>query len=119
MPARKPEECDALFEKYLNEGNLDALVDIYEPEATLLPAPGQVATGHAAIRETLGQLISLGAKLKLTVTQTVVAGDIAVTYNDWSGQAGEMQLKGRAMEITRRQPDGTWRFVIDDPNARS
>ena len=42
MPAQTPEECDALFERYVNEGNLDALVDLYEPEATLVPAPGQV-----------------------------------------------------------------------------
>ena len=43
MPAQKPEECDNLFEKYVNEGNLDALVDLYEPNATLVPAPGQAA----------------------------------------------------------------------------
>jgi len=27
-------------------------------------------------------------------------------------------MQHKAMEIVRRQPDGTWRFVIDDPYAR-
>lgn len=119
MPTTKPEECDELFEKYVNEGNLDALVDLYEPEATLVSAPGQLATGHEAIRGALGPLIQMGAKVKLNVTQTVIAGDIAVTYNEWSGKAGEVEMSGKALEICHRQPDGTWKFAIDDPYARS
>jgi hypothetical protein len=31
MPAKTPQEVDALFEKQVNEGNLEALVDLYEP----------------------------------------------------------------------------------------
>jgi hypothetical protein len=29
-----------------------------------------------------------------------------------------MKFAGKAMEICHRQPDGTWRFAIDDPYAR-
>jgi len=118
MPAQTPEAVDALFEKYLNEGNIDALVDLYEPGATLVAAPGQIASGHEAIRTTLGAFIAMKADLKLTVTQTIVAGDIAVLYNDWGGTAAGSEVSGKAMEICRKQPDGTWRFVIDDPYAR-
>lgn len=56
MPAKTPEECDALFEKYVNAGDLDSLVDLYEPGATLVSAPGQMAVGRDAIREALGGL---------------------------------------------------------------
>jgi len=118
MPARTPEEVDALFEKYLNEGNLNALVELYEPGATLIGSPGQPASGQEAIRNVLAAFIAAKANLKLNVTQTIVAGDIAVTYNDWGGTAAGAELSGKAMEICRRQPDGTWRFVVDDPYAR-
>jgi uncharacterized protein (TIGR02246 family) len=122
MPAKKPEECDALFEKYVNEGDLDSLVALYEPDATLVN-PGQLATGTDAIRAALKPLIDAGMKVKLNVTQTIVAGDIAVTYNEWAGVSPlpggeELKFAGRAMEICHRQPDGTWRFAIDDPYAR-
>jgi ketosteroid isomerase-like protein len=29
----------------------------------------------------------------------------------------EVTMKGQSMEVVRRQPDGTWRFIIDNPNA--
>jgi ketosteroid isomerase-like protein len=28
-------------------------------------------------------------------------------------------LSGRAIEVARRQPDGTWLYVVDDPNTFS
>jgi len=123
MPAQTPEDCDGLFEKYVNEGNLEALVDLYEPEATLIPAPGQVAVGTEAICSALKPFLDAGAKVKLNVTHTFMAGSIAATYNDWSGVAKgpsgeEMKFAGKAIEICHRQPDGTWRFAIDDPYAR-
>ena len=123
MPAQKPEEVDALFEKYVNEGNLDALVDVYEPEATLCIPPGQVAVGTEAIRAAMKQMFDVGFQVKCNVTQTFTAGDIAACYNDWTGTAkgpggDEMSFSGKAIEICHRQPDGTWRFAIDDPYAR-
>ncbi len=78
MPAKTPEECDELFERYVNEGDIDSLVDLYEPDATLL-APGGEAKGHEAIRSQLGALIAARGNLKLKVTKTVICVDIAVT----------------------------------------
>jgi uncharacterized protein (TIGR02246 family) len=123
MHAKKPEECDALFEKYVNEGNLEGLVGLYEPEGTLCIPPGQVATGTEAIRAALKPMFDAGFRVKCHVTQTFTAGDIAATYNDWTGTAKgpggeEMKFDGKAIEICHRQPDGTWKFAIDDPYAR-
>jgi uncharacterized protein (TIGR02246 family) len=123
MPVQTPEECDALFEKFVNESNLDALVDLYEPEATLCIPPGQVAVGTEAIRVALKPMFDAGFQVKCNVTQTFTAGDIAACYNDWTGTAkgpngDEMSFNGKAIEICHRQLDGTWRFAIDDPYAR-
>ena len=123
VPAQTPEECDALFEKYVNEGNLEALVDLYEPQATLVPAPGQTAIGTEAIRAALKPFLDAGLQIKLNVTHTFVSGDVAACYNDWTGTAkgpngDEMPFSGKAIEICHRQPDGSWKFAIDDPYAR-
>ena len=123
MPALKPEEVDALFEKHVNESNLDALVDLYEPDATLCIPPGQVAVGIEAIRAAMKQMFDVGFQVKCNVTQTFTSGDIAATYNDWTGTAkgpggDEMSFSGKAIEICHRQRDGTWKFAIDDPYAR-
>ena len=50
----------------------------------------------------------------------ITAGDdLAVLYNDWTITASGLSLSGKAIEVVRRQPDGTWKFVIDDPFGRS
>ena len=46
--------------------------------------------------------------------RTVVeAGDIALVHNYWN-MAGQ---EGHAVEVSRKQPDGTWLYVIDQPFA--
>lgn len=46
------------------------------------------------------------------------AGDIALVSGAWTltGLDGEpVRMSGRTTDVTRRQPDGTWRWVIDVP----
>lgn len=124
MPARTPEDCDRLFAERLNAGDLDGLVALYEPRATFVPQEGEPATGVEAIRHSLLPFLAMKPKLKMNVTKVVSAGgDVAVLYNDWSMSAtgpdgGPINLTGKALEIVRRQSDGTWLLVVDDPFAR-
>jgi uncharacterized protein (TIGR02246 family) len=123
MPARTPEECDALFARYVNAGDVDAVVALYEPGASLVQQDRGTASGHGAIREALAGFAEMQPTLRMNVKQVVRAGeDLAVLYNDWTmsakGPDGPQELAGKAIEIVRRQPDGTWRFAVDDPWAR-
>lgn len=125
MHPRTPEECDALFAQHVNAGDLDALVALYEPAATLVAAPGQTAVGHAAIRDALAGLIAAGVRITMHVIRVARAGDdLAVLYNDWSARGtgpdgAPVESTGKAFEVVRRQADGTWRFAIDDAYGRS
>lgn len=47
-------------------------------------------------------------------------GDLALVYGDWHLEATTPEgqpvtLAGRSVEVHRRQPDGTWRMIIDEP----
>jgi uncharacterized protein (TIGR02246 family) len=126
MPAQTPEQCDALFGTYINSRDLENLVALYEPQASLGNEDGTAAHGSAAIRETMQGIFAAFPELKITmnVMRVVRAGDdLAVLYNDWSaiGTAADgspFAMEHKAMEIVRRQSDGTWRFAVDDPYAR-
>jgi uncharacterized protein (TIGR02246 family) len=120
MPAHKPEELDQLFAQAFNSGDVDALVALYEPEASFNPEPGQVVTGTQAIREALGNFLAMNPKLTLETKNLNQTNDIALTSANWhltaTGPDGNpVDMRGQSVELSRRQPDGTWRFVIDNP----
>ena len=123
-PAQTPEECDELFAIYMNAGEPDQLITLYEPSASLVREDGTVATGTVAIRAALNASIAALSLITMNVTRTVRVGDdLAILYNDWSLHArgpkgAAVESSGRAIEVVRRQPDGRWLFAADDPFAR-
>jgi uncharacterized protein (TIGR02246 family) len=123
--ARAPEDTDRLFGERMNAGDVDGLVALYEPGATLVRQDGTPATGHAAIRAELAGILGVKPHVTMNVTKVLRGGgNVAVLYNDWHATGTDrngkrLTLSGRASEVVRRQPDGTWRFVIDDPDART
>jgi uncharacterized protein (TIGR02246 family) len=122
MPARKPEDLDKLFGEALNAGNLDAMVALYEQGASIATEPGKFVSGTAAVREALKGFVALKPKIALNVRRVISSGDIALVHADWSltgtGPDGKpVKMEGRSAEVVRRQRDGTWLFIIDNPNA--
>jgi uncharacterized protein (TIGR02246 family) len=120
MAARTPEDVDRLFVQALNAGKIEDLVALYEPQATLMPSPGKLVTGNAAIREALAQFVA--GKPKMTLQPRLVAqtGDLAVIGSKWepsmTGPDGKpAQMNGESLEVVRRQSDGRWLFAIDLP----
>ncbi len=120
MPARTPEELSRLFAKALSAHDLEALMALFEPEATLIPQPGQVVTGTEAIREALSGFLALKPKFESEFKKAFQVGEIALLFSDWTLSATDpdgnaIEMAGRTTDVARRQPDGSWRFVIDDP----
>jgi uncharacterized protein (TIGR02246 family) len=118
MPAQRPEQLDELFAEALNSGDLDALANLYEHDASLSPQAGQVVTGTEAIREALSAFIGMRPTIMLTTKTLARTGDIALTSAKWeltgTGPDGNpIKMGGQSAEVSRRQPDGTWLFVID------
>jgi uncharacterized protein (TIGR02246 family) len=123
--ARTPEDTDRLFGERMNAGDLDGLVALYEGGATLIRTDGTPATGHDAIRAELRGILAANPKIVMHVKTVRRGGDnLAVLYNDWDGTAthedGRIEaLRGCAVEVIRRQPDGRWLFAVDDPDGRA
>jgi uncharacterized protein (TIGR02246 family) len=104
----------------INTGNLDALMPLYESEAAFATQPGSLAHGLSGIREALAGFISMKGTLDLEVTRVLEVGDLALVTGTWSfegtGPDGEaVRLVADNADVLRRQADGTWRFVIDNP----
>ena len=120
MPARTPEDLDRLFAGAMNAGNVDALMELYEPQASLMPAPGKVVAGIEAIREALAGFIAGKPKMSLSPRVVSRTADLALLTSKWAltmtGPDGKStQMAGQSIEVVRRGSDGNWRFAIDLP----
>jgi len=120
MPAHAPEEVAQLWAESLTAGNLEALVELYEPDATLVAQPGEVVTGVEVIREVLSALLAMEPTFNLEVRKVLQTGELALSFADWTlsgtGPEGEaIEMAAQTSDVLRRQADGTWCFVIDNP----
>ena len=121
MPARNPQDCDLLLADAINAGDVEAAVALYEPDAGFLAEPGKAVTGTEAVREVMSGFMSLKPTITLEVDKVVPSGgDLALTCSKWSlsgtdADGNPVNISGRGTEVVRRQPDGTWLFVIDNP----
>jgi ketosteroid isomerase-like protein len=108
-PAANPEDLGTFFLERANAGDVEGLVALYEPDAVLAFPPGQVTTGHEEIRRVYTELLASRPRFSSAGQQPVIRnGDLALTSTRLPGG-------GATAEVARRQPDGTWRWVIDQP----
>ncbi|MDQ3839781.1 MAG: nuclear transport factor 2 family protein [Thermoproteota archaeon] len=104
----------------INTGNLDSLMTLYEADACFASQPGQLAKNPESVRQSLRRFIDLKGKLDLKVKRVLQASDLALVTSEWSfsgtGPEGNpVNMAAKSADVLRRQADGTWRFVIDNP----
>ena len=119
LPATAAEVPQAFADR-LGAGDVDGALALYEPEATFAPQPGARVSGRDEILAALHQFAALRPTLQGDVEKVLEAGDVALVTNRWkltgTGPAGgAVEMAGISADVTRRQPDGTWRILIDDP----
>jgi uncharacterized protein (TIGR02246 family) len=122
MSATTPEQAQQLFVQNFNAGNIEGLISLYEPSAILVPFPGEPVSGQAAIREALNGFLALKGQMHLTIERSFRADDIALLFSTWvlngTDPAGNaIELTGQTSDVVRRQADGSWLFVIDNPQG--
>ncbi len=121
MPASNPEQMHQLFSEAFNAGNLDALLELYEPGAGFSPEPGVLLEGTEAISEALSGFLALKGQINLETKSVFQTGDIAFIHGQWTldgtgADGNPVSLSGNTSEIARRQSDGSWLYVIDIPD---
>jgi ketosteroid isomerase-like protein len=114
MPAYRPEEICALFREAMGRGDLEGVLSLYDPEAVFLNQSCHATGSREELRAELTPLVDAKAVFDYTIKQVVQAGDIALMHTLWE-VSGPQQMSVYAIEVARREADGTWRWLIGDP----
>lgn len=112
-----PERVHIVFEEAFNRHDLEAVIELYEPDAVFVAAHGQ-ATGREAIRDAYRTIFASSPSMELRTLAITRVGELAMLQGQWTvRRMGENSNEGRSVEIVRLQADGRWRFVIDNPSV--
>src|SRR5215469_6843957 len=120
MSAQSPDQIHGLFQNTYNLGDVEALTSLYEPGAILMVGGKQVR-GRENIRVAFHSMLSVGAQMSLTTRLIIESHDgLALLHGEWTvhrdtSTESHRSTQGLSTEVVRKQPDGTWLFVIDNP----
>jgi ketosteroid isomerase-like protein len=106
-PAREPNDLERLLVDRQRAGDIDGMIALFAPDAIIDVGDGKIVKGHAEMRVLYEGFEAAGRKFQYGVQQPArINGDLALTST--------RSVNGSVTtEVARRQPDGTWLWVID------
>lgn len=108
-PALHPEDLARFFTLRANAGDADGLAALYEADAVLVAAEGKVVRGTEAIRDFYARLLAGGPTFQQGNQRP------AVRHDDIALTSSRLVNGTVTAEVARRQADGTWLWIIDQP----
>ena len=68
-------------------------------------------------------MIEAKTQFQSRVVRTAIVGDIAQLYTDFKGTRVDdtgktVPVRNNAIEVLRRQTDGSWKLIMGDPSGR-
>jgi len=118
MSAKTPEEICALFRDLMGAGDLESVMTLYDSGVVFLNEAGHEKRGTRELRDELAPLAAARPEIDFEIRQVIRAGDIALMHTFWTF-ASPKPMSLLATEVARRQPDGSWRWLIGDPYSVS
>ncbi|MGW0173410.1 YybH family protein [Rhodococcus sp. NPDC003322] len=108
--AMRPEDITRLFVERSNAGDAAGVAALYAEDAVMAYPPGRTTVGRAAIQALWQSVLANRPHFEAEEPlPTLVCGDLALTSTPPRDGAG-----ARA-QVVRRQPDGSWLRVLDQP----
>jgi ketosteroid isomerase-like protein len=110
--ATHPEDIARLLVSRVNAGDLDGILELFEPDVLVAYPVDRPSQGAAALRGLYAGLPASNPVFEVEEPlPTLISGDLALTATrPKDGTGGRVQ-------VARRQLDGSWRRVIDRPES--
>ena len=112
---------DEIFQEAMNECDLEKAMSLYAENAVFVQEPGKpVIIGLDNIRKAIEEFQAIKPELKVEVLQFIEVDDVAFFTLKWeikgtSPEGEEIHVSSYDGNVVKRQPDGTWKTLIDNP----
>lgn len=105
---------DAAWAAAANRGDVAALAALYAEDAVLQAPDAPPSMGGAAIRKDMEALAAMKLSgVALFPRRVEGRGDLAYDVGEFTMMAGGQTMAGHYTEVLRRQPDGSWKYIVD------
>jgi ketosteroid isomerase-like protein len=110
-----------LLDNAFNRGDLETVLSFYEEGAAVIAAePLRLLRGPSELRDFFEEAMRAGMVAKQIKTRVIEAEGVALFLSRWSLAAKnpdsvEVTRTFHATSVFRRQPDGRWKILIDNP----
>jgi ketosteroid isomerase-like protein len=118
MIADSPEHAVELLDRAFAQGELDAVLSFYEDAAVVITEPGKAARGTEELRNFFAWAMQSGSWAEQLRTQVIEADGVALFLSRWTLHSKGADVTARtfiATTVFRKQPDGGWKALIDNP----
>lgn len=121
MPVMQPVEIYERFALALNDNNLAGVMQLFDANGATVPYPGQPAVaGREAVQGVMAQCLAMQPQIHYDDSSVIMAEDVALLRSSWrlkvTGMDGKpVEVMGKGIQVARRQSDGSWRILIDNP----
>ena len=120
MPEHSIAEMVEKMDEAFNRGDIEAVLDFYEDEATVVLEPGRIVQGKERLREAFQFILGLQGVARQIKTNVIEASDIALFTSRWiftgkTPDGAPFSREAVATTVFRKQADQTWRCAIDNP----
>ena len=107
-PAGDPQDLERFLVTRQQAGDIEGMVALFEPDAVIHTDDGRIVRGHDQMRSYYQELAAAGRVFAMGEQQpALVNRELALPST--------RSTRGTVTaEVARRQPDGTWLWIIDE-----
>ncbi|WP_298475982.1 nuclear transport factor 2 family protein [uncultured Maribacter sp.] len=103
--------------------DIDGVLSTYEKNAIVMFEPGKPITGHNELRQAFTQFVNFNPNYTFSSHEVYISGDIATHIAPWNmvgtlPDGNKIEQNGLSVAILRRQTDGSWLMIQDNPHGQ-
>ncbi|MEU6582093.1 nuclear transport factor 2 family protein [Nocardia sp. NPDC046763] len=115
-----PAQLPRVFEERLNAGDVEGVLSLFAPGATMRTTTGAVISGADALRQEISGTVAARGQLTNNGKHLLIGSDAALLVTNWTLEIDapngtRVSPTGTTANIARQLENGEWRFAVLNP----